>query len=459
MAEKAIRPQAGPQEAFLATSADVAIYGGAAGGGKTWGLLLEPLRHIGNKDFGAVIFRRTYPQITQEGAMWSESAKLYPLLGAKPKATTLEWHFPSGSRIRFAHMQYDQTRFDWQGAQIPLIEFDELTHFTKTQFFYMFSRNRSLCGVKPYIRAGTNPDADSWVADLISWWIDEETGQPIKERAGILRWFVRAGDILRWFDAKAEAETAHPDIPPKSLTFIPAKLEDNPALTEADPSYLASLMALPLVDRERLLGGNWKIRPAAGKVFNRAWFEIVDAVPAGGKECRFWDFAATERELKGDDPDYTAGVLMRQVGAEFYIMDCLAMQEGPGKLDDIVKNITLQDAQRAQRDKIPYAVRWEIEPGASGKKEDWRLRTMLNKYDARGIRPQGDKLTRAKPLAAQSEARNVKLLRGAWNDEWLRHMHNVPDGPHDDIMDGSSGAYDDLVNGSREVDYMPSIYN
>ena len=178
-----IRPQRGPQENFLATPADVAIYGGAAGGGKTWGLLLEPLRHIENKDFGAVIFRRTYPQIRQEGGMWDESAKLYPLLGAQPKESTLEWQFPSGARVKFAHMQYEQTRLDWQGAQIPLIEFDELTHFTKAQFFYMFSRNRSLCGVKPYIRAGTNPDADSWVAQLVEWWVDGNTGQAIPEES------------------------------------------------------------------------------------------------------------------------------------------------------------------------------------------------------------------------------------------------------------------------------------
>src|SRR5215467_12239907 len=79
-----IGPQEGPQSQFLATSADIAIYGGAAGGGKTFAELLEPLRHVGNKDFGAVIFRRTTPQITNEGALWDESIKLYPQLGAKP---------------------------------------------------------------------------------------------------------------------------------------------------------------------------------------------------------------------------------------------------------------------------------------------------------------------------------------------------------------------------------------
>jgi hypothetical protein len=71
-----IGPQEGPQTLFLSSAADIAIYGGAAGGGKTFAELLEPLRHVGNKDFGAVIFRRTTPQITNEGALWDESLKL-----------------------------------------------------------------------------------------------------------------------------------------------------------------------------------------------------------------------------------------------------------------------------------------------------------------------------------------------------------------------------------------------
>jgi hypothetical protein len=78
-------------------------------------------------------------------------------------------------KIKFSHLRFDTTVYDWQGAQITLICFDELTHFTAHQFFYMVS-NRSTCGVRPYIRATCNPDADSWVADFLAWWIDQETG-------------------------------------------------------------------------------------------------------------------------------------------------------------------------------------------------------------------------------------------------------------------------------------------
>ena len=158
-----LKPQKGPQEDFLANKADIVIYGGAAGGGKTFGLLLEPLRHIDNKDFGVVIFRRVSTQINAEGGLWDTALQMYMPLGISYKTQPYQITFPSGAKITFSHLQYEKDVYSYQGSQIPLICFDELTHFTETQFWYMLSRNRSMCGVKPYIRATCNPDADSWV--------------------------------------------------------------------------------------------------------------------------------------------------------------------------------------------------------------------------------------------------------------------------------------------------------
>src|SRR5687768_6625252 len=138
-----IGPQPGRQEQFLASSADITIYGGAAGGGKTYGLLLEPLRHIGNPKFGAVIFRRTIAEIVKEGGLWDEAENIYPLLNGEPNKNDHFYQFPSGAKIGFAHLQYDDTLKDWRGAQISLIEFDQLETFNQKQFFYMLSRSRS----------------------------------------------------------------------------------------------------------------------------------------------------------------------------------------------------------------------------------------------------------------------------------------------------------------------------
>ena len=94
---------------------------------------------------------------------------------------SVQWRFLSGAKVTFAHMLYEKDKYSWQGSQICFLGFDELCHFSENQFFYMLSRNRSVCGVKPYVRATCNPDVDSWVANFISWWIDQETGYPIPE--------------------------------------------------------------------------------------------------------------------------------------------------------------------------------------------------------------------------------------------------------------------------------------
>lgn len=280
-----IKPQPGPQETFLSTPADIAIYGGAAGGGKSWALLLEPLRHVTRiADFTAMFFRRNAVQVKNPGGLWDESVKLYPLAGAQPVANTMLWDFPGGGFVKFGHLENETSVFNWQGAQIPLLCFDELTHFSITQFFYMLSRNRSTCGVRPYVRATTNPDVDSWVAEFIAWWIDQETGFPIPERGGKLRWFIRVNDKLIWADTAQELIDLYGSdtqpVMPKSVTFIPASIYDNKRLMEVDPGYLANLMAQDEVQRSRLLDGNWKTRKQLNGMFKKDWLRFTDVRPA-----------------------------------------------------------------------------------------------------------------------------------------------------------------------------------
>src|ERR1700736_646603 len=196
-----ISGQPGPQTEFLRTAADICIYGGAAGGGKTVGLILEPLRHVGRvANFTAVFFRRTTPQITNPGGLWDESQNFYPRLGGTPHLRAQEWRWPRGGKIKFSHLQLATSVYDWQGAQITLICFDELTHFTAHQFFYLTSRNRSPCGIRANIRATCNPDADSCVAEFLAWWINPETVFPIPERPGVLRYCVRVSGQILWAD-------------------------------------------------------------------------------------------------------------------------------------------------------------------------------------------------------------------------------------------------------------------
>ncbi|PBC23487.1 MULTISPECIES: phage terminase large subunit [unclassified Mesorhizobium] len=442
-----IRPQPGPQTTFLGSAADIAIYGGAAGGGKTWALLMEPLRHVANPGFGAVFFRRNLTQVRNEGGLWDESEKLYPGLNAQPRsAPDLSWTFPAGATVSFAHLEHEKTIYNWQGAQIPLICFDELTHFSAKQFWYMLSRNRSMCGVRPYVRATCNPDADSWVAEFISWWIDQETGFAIPERAGVIRWFIRIGDTIIWASSREElAHHVNPidgePIPPKSVTFIPAKLSDNALLMAADPGYLANLMAQPTVERERLLGGNWKIRPAAGLLFQRGWCEVVDAVPAGVTWMRGWDLASTPK-VEGNDPDGTAGTKIGKLPDGRYIVghhvkDFLS----PAGVERLIKNTAEADGRNAK-------ISLPQDPGQAGKSQVTNLVKLLIGFDARATPESGDKVTRFSPFSAQAEAGNVMVLRAPWNEAWFSALEGFPEAAHDDDADSTSRAFNALIDAS-----------
>lgn len=436
-----IRPQPGPQEVFLASDVDVAIMGGAAGVGKTYALLLAPLQSYRIAEFSAVIFRRTSPEITNPGGLWDESARLYPHVQAQAKQNPLEWIFPSGARVRFSHMQYETDRFAWDGAQIPFVGFDQVESFSELQFWYLFSRNRDPSGrVRPYIRATCNPvPADDpvggWLHELIAWWLDEETGAPRWDRSGRARWFVREGEDLVWADDAASLKRAYPESEPKSLTFIPGRLDDNPALLKADPGYRANLLALPLVERARLLGGNWNARPAAGKVFNRAWFVIVGTAPRAARRVRYWDKAGTE-----GGGDYSAGVKVAAHDGRYWIEDVVRGQWSSRDRNAVIR-------QTATLDGGEVAI-WLEQEGGSGGKESAELSVReLAGFNVRTEAVTGDKLTRAQPLSAQAEAGNVQVVAGAWNTAYLSELHSF-DGSgrgHDDQVDASSGAFNKLA--------------
>lgn len=448
-ANKILAPQPGPQSMFLSSKADIAFYGGAAGAGKSFALLLEPLRHFNNSRFGGVIFRRTSVQVRNQGGLWDESADIYTPLGAVPRQSYLEWLFPSGGKLKFAHLETEQNIYDWQGAQIAYIGFDEVTHFTEKQFFYMLSRNRSMSGIPGYIRATCNPDTDSWVRRFIDWYIDEQ-GYPIAERAGVLRWFIRVEDEIRWGNSKQELMDKYgDDVLPKSMTFIPGKIYDNKLLLEKDPSYLSSLKALSRVERARLLEGNWNVRSAAGQYFQRTWFQVIDALPARPiMTIRYWDRAATKPSETNRDPDYTVGLkLNRYEDGTWVVSDIVRVRESPLNVEKVVRNTATQDG-------FGCIVAIEQDPGSAGVADADNYVRLLAGFNIRVRKPSKDKVTRALPVSAQCEHGNVKLLKGSWNDSFLNELENFPDASHDDQVDAFSGAFNELATGFSILDVL-----
>lgn len=447
-----IAPQPGPQTAFLASKADITIYGGQAGGGKTRGTLMFPLKHIVKSPapgFRAVIFRRNYKLITQAGSIWDESFQVYPYLGGVSNDTFHLWRWDKlDIEVVFDHMQHHpKDTYAKKGMQAELIAFEELTEFEEEQFFYMVSRNRSRCGVKPQMIATTNPEYDSWVRVFLTPWIDPS--YPHRAESGEIRYFVRGDDnVVRWL---APGETDPAAI---SMTFIAASLDDNPALKAKDPDYERRLNALPLVERLKLKYGDWFARKVAGKVFKRHWFKVIDVPPADiVKWVRFWDFAATEDERteqknqeKGG-PDYTASVLIGKTARNsFVVLHAMWDRLSPLQADEAAKNLAAQDGKRVGQ-------RMEQEPGASGKRDVAHFRRhVFFGNDFRGVLSMGDKLERSRIPSSHVEQGNVEVLRADWNAGFLNFLEAFPSTRvHDDVVDAFDGSMLCLINDTPSV--------
>lgn len=446
-----IGPQPGPQTDLLACAADICIYGGGAGGGKTFGMLLDFLQHYEDRESQSVFFRRTTPEIKAVGGPWETALELYSMFDAYPVESKNKIVFPSKAEMRFCHLENEKDKTKHQGDQIAVMYFDELSHFTFTQFWYLASRNRSMSRIIPYIRATTNPAPDSWIADFISWWLDQDTGFAIPERSGVIRYFYQYNDRFYWADTAKELEDKFPNLakvgPPLSATFIPSLLDDNKILMEKDPSYKAKLLSLRRVDKERLLKGNWKVREDAGDYFKRDYFDTIEEseLPADLLKVRFWDRAGTsakelaENKERGIKQARTASVLLsfcpdnRLFYIEHITNDLLSPKQVVKKITDIVS----ADG--------PYVtIGLSQDPGQAGKFELEFYKERFGHYHVWETRETGSKESRAKPVSAQAEKHKIKLVRGHWNEEFIRQAENFPEGLKD-IIDALSGAFSYFV--------------
>lgn len=276
------RPQP-KQAAFMARPEYECLYGGAAGGGKSDALLMEALRQVHIPHYRGIIFRKTYPQLSE---LIDRSRELYRAAfpGARYNGTEHCWTFPSGAKIYFGNMQRAGDRTNYQGKRYDYIAFDELTHFTWDEYSYMFSRNRpSGPGTRVYIRASTNPGGvgHGWVKDR----------------------FITVAPPL----TPVETELVIADPTGRRITqrqkrvFVPSTVFDNRILLDNDPNYLANLAMLPEAEQQALLYGSWD--SFDGQVFrewrndpahyqDQRWTHVVDPfpIPAHWRIYRGFDF-------------------------------------------------------------------------------------------------------------------------------------------------------------------------
>ena len=391
------------QAEFLLLPDLEALYGGAAGGGKSEALLQAAAQYVGASGYAALILRRSYADLSLPGALMDRADQWWQNTAAKWNGETKTWHFPSGATITFGYLEIEKHKFRYKSAEFQFIAFDELTQFSESQYRYMFSRLRRL----------------------------KDTHIPIRMRSG-----TNPGDMGHEWVAQ---RFVYGDKP-----FIPARVSDNPYLDKEE--YAKSLSQLDHVTRAQLLDGDWQVR-TAGDLFRRHWFGYVDEMPVEGRRVRYWDLAATEA-TNGKDPDWTAGGLVhRGTDGTFYIGDVRRVRVRPNAVEALIR-------QTAEEDGPGVPIYMEQEPGASGNHViDYYRRHVLPGYAFYGIRPSGSKSARARPLSAQAEAGNVKIVRGAWNKDFLDEIEAFPqDGVHDDQVDVVTGAF-----GQLQVSVVPRI--
>lgn len=388
------------------------------------------------------MLRREAVRLIGSGSIWEEMRGLYPrcIAGATARESpVLEWRFPSGSLIELRHLQHEKDVHAHQGKQYAAIYFDEVCEFTERQFWYMLSRLRTTCGIRPYVRGTCNPDPDSFVRRMIDWWIGPD-GLPIMSRSGVLRWFVRDGDDLAWFDTEAEARASYPTRNPLSFTFIAATLRDNP---KGDPTYADRLDSLPSVERARLRDGNWDIRPAAGMYFRRPMFDVLEQRPIASavkRRIRAWDKAATPAN-GSNDPDWTVGVLLAELHGGGYVVEHVERLRGaPAAVDAAMRTLAEQDGVGVE------VLAWQ-DPGQAGVVDVEHMRTLLKGFRFRALRASQDKITYAGVWQSQAEGRRISIMRGPWLEPLLATLEAFPDGKHDDDVDALSLAFQAMFGG------------
>lgn len=374
---------------------------------------MAALQYVHVPNYSAILFRRTYKDLSLPGALMDRAHAWLDGTDAKWSEGKKTWIFPSGATMTFAYLQHENDKYNYQGSEFQFVGFDELTQFDKSQYTYLFSRLRRLKGSPVPIRArvASNPGGrgHEWV----------------KQR------FLIEGEK-------------------KGRIFIPATLDDNPFLDKED--YEKSLEELSEVEKRQLRFGDWDVVPD-GIMFKRQWFPIVEDYPREGQVVRYWDLAATKPNDDNDNPDWSVGVKMLMLDGRYWILDVKRLRDTPFEVERLIR-------QTAEMDGKSVRIYMEQEPGSAGVNNiDHYRRKVLSGFTFEGDRPTGPKEVRAEPVSSSAQAGNISLVRGDWIEDYLDEIVSFPQkGFKRDQVDATSGAFK-ILNELKEMKHVlnPSI--
>lgn len=437
-----LAPASKKQELFLNSDATITLAGGSAGSGKTYTALLIALKFMQHPRATGVIFRRNSKMLTAPGSIWSEAVNMYSSIyktGLKIRNRETEIVFPNGAVLKFSHMQHSSNMYDHKGGQYSLVIFDEATDFEEDMIVYLLSRMRNAhVDYRPQMFLMTNPDYDSFLREWIQdFYLDEMTGIPKQELAGVKRFFFRQGNTMIWYNSLKAAEAVHGsgyESGISSFSFIPATCRDNPPLLKAQPDYISRLMSLPRVEKERLLDGSWFARAQSSGLFKREWVTMQDhANGRARKRIRAWDFAFSKPSEQYPNPDWTRGVLTSKDSNSLYtIEDVVGMRDRVHEVEKLIFQTAMSDGQE-----VIISIPQDPNAAAGAYAKDLQRKLGEMGFMCRLQRPVKSKITRFAPFSSVAQAGFVNVVRADWNKDFFDEL---------EIFDGMGKQKDDQVD-------------
>ena len=468
--DKLIGPQPGPQTDFMLSSAYIVLYGGARGGGKSFALEMIALLYCHIPGWTGLIIRHELGDITKAGGLWDKAKRCFAGTGAVfVQSPNHHVTWPSGAKLDFGYLK-DQNIDSYQGQEYTYIGVDEATHFTMDELMVLVLCNRSTCGAPCFIRWTCNPDPDHPLREFVEPWILPD-GTADQSKSGAIRFFAMLDGRRVWGDTRQEVAEAsgRPDDEIYEFSYVPALVEHNQILLDADPHYVGKLAMLgPVIERQHRYG-DWNAKPVLRGLLKDLLTRVVDKPLATiVARARFYDMAHTEPHPGTPDPDYTAGARMElDTAGNIYLAGLVVCRkEGPGVLELMLGTAALDGPMVAQG--------FWVDPSA-GKSWAGVVEEKLRRAPRGGpvtSYPCGNRLNQkidhANPVAEHLRQGKLFILAGPWLEvvyaeaggqsrtmlDLIRgHVGSFPSekaGDKDDIVDAMSGAFR-LVGEARVV--------
>lgn len=452
------RPNKGRQSAFVSSNVYEVLWGGEAGGGKSQGLIFVPLRWVSVGDFRALLLRRKSVDLAP---LQDKAQKVYPFFGGVFHKKDYLWSFPSGAVVRLGHCQHEDDKYRYQGDEFNLIGFDELTHFTASQYLELCSRVRTTNPSLPQmIRATTNPGGrgHDWVVNRWGLWLERDRHKVLGQATTSEEEMflsepkpVLGENKVAWFDGAnwlrdCSLAVASQSDTIKGRSFLRSTRSE---CTQLAKGYEAILNQLDPVRRAQLGKGDFSVKPARGLVFKD--LPVIPVLPSDVQAAL--SLGKLRSVLSVDlaasvDGDYTAMVHLVRYEDVIFVLSVDRFRLGPSETQARVEAKARLVSRLYQS-----AILFEQDPGQAGKTQINDYQKRLAGLEVRSVRPFDNKVVKAGATSAAASQGKVVLLSGSWVGDFVSEAESFPEGDYDDQVDALSFGFNWLFEG-----YEPGVF-